>query len=66
MIVAVISTYTVADDPLPANIGVPLATGSYLSLLVALGQEEGERLALKRAMARFVIDSGIASSQGWL
>lgn len=27
---------------------------------------EGERLALKRAMARFVIDSGIASSQGWL
>lgn len=46
MIVAVISTYTVADDPLPANIGVPLATGSYLSLLVALGQEEGERLAL--------------------
>lgn len=27
---------------------------------------EGERLALKRAMARFVIDSGIASSRGWV
>lgn len=27
---------------------------------------EGERLALKRAMARFVIDSGIASTRGWL
>lgn len=26
----------------------------------------GERLALKRAMARFVIDSGIASSRGWI
>ena len=26
----------------------------------------GERLALKRAMARFVIDSGIASARGWL
>jgi hypothetical protein len=27
---------------------------------------EGERLALKRAMARFVIDSGIASARGWV
>lgn len=27
---------------------------------------EGERLALKRAMARFVIDSGIASVRGWV
>lgn len=27
---------------------------------------EGERLALKRAMARFVIDSGIASSRDWI
>lgn len=27
---------------------------------------EGERRALKRAMARFVIDSGIASSRGWV
>jgi hypothetical protein len=27
---------------------------------------EGERLALKRAMARFLIDSGIASARGWL
>ena len=26
----------------------------------------GERLALKRAMARFVIDSGIASARGWV
>ncbi len=26
----------------------------------------GERLALKRAMARFVIDSGMASARGWL
>lgn len=27
---------------------------------------EGERLALRRAMARFLIDSGIASAQGWI
>jgi len=27
---------------------------------------EGERRALKRAMARFVIDSGIASARGWV
>lgn len=27
---------------------------------------EGEKLALKRAMARFVIDSGIASYRGWI
>jgi hypothetical protein len=27
---------------------------------------EGERLALKRAMARFLIDSGIASQRGWV
>ena len=27
---------------------------------------EGERRALKRAMARFVIDSGIASQRGWV
>lgn len=27
---------------------------------------EGERLALKRAMARFVMDSGIASARGWV
>lgn len=27
---------------------------------------DGERLALKRAMARFVIDSGIASYRGWV
>ena len=27
---------------------------------------EGEQLALKRAMARFVIDSGIASARGWV
>lgn len=27
---------------------------------------EGERKALKRAMARFVIDSGIASVRGWV
>lgn len=27
---------------------------------------EGERRALKRAMARFVIDSGIASFRGWV
>jgi hypothetical protein len=26
----------------------------------------GERIALKRAMARFVIDSGIASARGWV
>lgn len=26
----------------------------------------GERVALRRAMARFVIDSGIASARGWL
>jgi hypothetical protein len=26
----------------------------------------GERVALKRAMARFVIDSGIASARGWV
>jgi hypothetical protein len=26
----------------------------------------GETLALKRAMARFVIDSGIASARGWV
>jgi len=26
----------------------------------------GERMALKRAMARFVIDSGIASARGWV
>lgn len=26
----------------------------------------GERTALKRAMARFVIDSGIASARGWV
>lgn len=26
----------------------------------------GERTALKRAMARFVIDSGIASVRGWI
>jgi hypothetical protein len=26
----------------------------------------GERVALKRAMARFVIDSGIASVRGWV
>lgn len=26
----------------------------------------GERLALKRAMARFLIDSGIASARGWV
>lgn len=26
----------------------------------------GERIALKRAMARFVIDSGIASVRGWV
>ena len=26
----------------------------------------GERLALKRAMVRFVIDSGIASTRGWV
>lgn len=27
---------------------------------------EGERLALKRAMARFLIDSGLASSRGYV
>jgi len=27
---------------------------------------EGERRALKRAMARFLIDSGIASARGWV
>lgn len=27
---------------------------------------EGEKLALRRAMARFLIDSGIASARGWL
>lgn len=27
---------------------------------------DGERRALKRAMARFVIDSGIASVRGWV
>lgn len=27
---------------------------------------ESERRALKRAMARFVIDSGIASQRGWV
>lgn len=27
---------------------------------------EGERLALRRAMARFLIDSGIASANGYL
>ncbi len=27
---------------------------------------EGERLALRRAMARFLIDSGIASARGWV
>lgn len=27
---------------------------------------ESERRALKRAMARFVIDSGIASARGWV
>lgn len=27
---------------------------------------EGERLALKRAMARFLIDSGIAGARSWL
>lgn len=27
---------------------------------------EGARRALKRAMARFAIDSGIASSRGWV
>lgn len=27
---------------------------------------DGERQALKRAMARFVIDSGIASARGWV
>lgn len=26
---------------------------------------EGERLALRRAMARFLIDSGLASANGW-
>lgn len=26
----------------------------------------GERTALRRAMARFVIDSGIASARGWI
>ncbi len=26
----------------------------------------GERTALRRAMARFVIDSGIASARGWV
>ncbi len=26
----------------------------------------GERVALKRAMARFLIDSGIASARGWV
>lgn len=26
----------------------------------------GETLALKRAMARFLIDSGIASTEGWI
>lgn len=26
----------------------------------------GERVALRRAMARFVIDSGIASARGWV
>lgn len=27
---------------------------------------EGERTALRRAMARFVIDSGIASARDWI
>jgi len=31
-----------------------------------LTPSSGERLALRRAMARFVIDSGIASARGWL
>ena len=26
----------------------------------------GERTALKRAMARFIIDSGIADARGWI
>lgn len=26
----------------------------------------GEKLALRRAMARFLIDSGIASARGWI
>lgn len=46
MIVAVISTHTTEEEPLPPNIGVPLTTGAYLSLMIALGQEEGQRLAL--------------------
>ena len=35
-------------------------------LPVNIGPSEGERLALKRAMARYLIDSGIAGVRGWL
>ncbi len=50
MIVAVISTHTVDEDPMPTNIAVPLTTGPYLALLTALGLEDGERLAKQYAM----------------
>lgn len=32
----------------------------------AITPSSGERLALRRAMARFIIDSGIASARGWI
>lgn len=45
-----------------------VAASSFEAMIATEGEapSEGERTALRRAMARFIIDSGIASARDWI
>lgn len=53
----------------PARLIIAGEVEALHAMVLAVGTplpSEGERLALRRAMARFLIDSGIASARGWI
>lgn len=53
----------------PGRMSIIAASDAFAASVVTEGTplpSSGERLALRRAMARFLIDSGIAGARGWL
>lgn len=74
------STYRRDHEPFPRNDEFERLADAAQTIIINasaffLGQvdtddtpvpDEGEERALKRAMARYLIDSGIASARGWV